>query len=170
MSITEAEYKGATVAACETIWLKRILKDLGVPLTDPIRIFCDNMSNIYLTRNPVFHARTKHIEVHYHFIRERVQAGDIDLQHISTNLQVADIFTKALGVDKLGRFAIGPWPHDIRVAELEGEYCERHAYHMQRCVNTQHDVNRTEHEIGKPNNPVRRVRTSEARFRRPNRK
>ena len=65
------------------------------------------MSSIYLARNPVFHARTKHIEVHYHFIRERVQAGEIDLQHVSTNLQVADIFTKALGIDKLGQFASG---------------------------------------------------------------
>ena len=62
------------------------------------------MSSIYLARNPVFHARTKHIEVHYHFIRERVLAGDVDLQHISTNLQTADIFTKALGADKLGQF------------------------------------------------------------------
>ena len=63
------------------------------------------MSYIYLARNPVFHAHTKHIEVHYHFIREHVQAGEIDLQHISTHLQVVDIFTKALGVDKLGQFA-----------------------------------------------------------------
>ena len=65
------------------------------------------MSNIYLARNPMFHARTKHIEEHYHFIRERVQAGEIDLQHVSTNLQVADIFTNALGIDKLGKFASG---------------------------------------------------------------
>ena len=62
------------------------------------------MSNIYLARNPVFHAQTKYIEVHYHFIRDRVLAGDVDLQHISTNLQTADIFTKALGADKLCQF------------------------------------------------------------------
>ena len=65
------------------------------------------MSNKYLARNPMFHAWTKHIEVHYHVIRERVQTGDIDLQHVSTNLQVADIFTKSLGIDKLGKFASG---------------------------------------------------------------
>ena len=79
------------MAACEAVWLKRILKDLGVPIKDLIPVYRDNMSN------PVFHAWTKHIEVHYHFIRERVLAGDVDLQHISTYLQTADIFTKALG-------------------------------------------------------------------------
>ena len=57
-------------------------------------------SNIHVAQIPVFHARTKHIEVHYHFMQERVQSGDIDLQHINTNFQVA----KALGVDKLRQF------------------------------------------------------------------
>ena len=72
LSSIEAEYRGAAVAACEDVWLKRILKDLGIPFTVPILLFCDNMSSIYLTRNPVFHARTKHIEVHDHVIGERV--------------------------------------------------------------------------------------------------
>ena len=62
------------------------------------------MSNIHLARNPVFHSRTKHIEVHYHFIRERVLDGDVDLQQINTNLLMVDIFTKTLGVDKLRKF------------------------------------------------------------------
>ena len=70
----EAEYRGATVAACEAICLKRVLKDLGIPIKDLICLYCDNMSNIYLTRNLVFHVRTKHIQVHFHFIREHVQA------------------------------------------------------------------------------------------------
>ena len=104
LSSTEAEYRGAAVAACEAVWLKRILKDLGVPIKDPTPLYCDNLSSIHLARNPVFHARTKHIEVHYHFIRERVQAGDVNLLHINTNLQTADIFTKALGADKLRQF------------------------------------------------------------------
>ena len=59
------------------------------------------MCSIHLILNLVFHARTKHIELHYHFIRECVLAGDVDSQHIGTNLQKADIFTKALGADKL---------------------------------------------------------------------
>ena len=92
------------MTACEAVWLKRILKDLGVPIKDLTPLFCDNMSSIYLTQNPVFHAHTKHIEVHYQFIRERVLAGDVNLQHISTNLQMTDIFTKALGDNKLWKF------------------------------------------------------------------
>ena len=101
LSSTEAEYRGAVAAACEVIWLKRILKDLGIPITDPILHYYDNMSRIHLARNPVFDVRTKHIVVHYHFIRECVLAGDVGLQHIRTNVQKADIFTKALGVNKL---------------------------------------------------------------------
>ena len=62
------------------------------------------MSSIQLARNPVFHARTKHIEVHYHFVREKVLAGEIDLAYVSTHEQIADIFTKALGAEKLQMF------------------------------------------------------------------
>ena len=69
LSSTETEYKGAAVAACEPAWLKRIsLKDLSVPIKDLTPLYCDNMSSIYLARNAVFHAWTKNIEMHYHFI------------------------------------------------------------------------------------------------------
>ena len=61
---------------------------------------------------PGVHTRTKQIEVHYHFIRERVLVGDVDLQHISTNLQTADIFTQALGANKLWQFMTEPWVDD----------------------------------------------------------
>ena len=64
------------------------------------------MSSIHLPRNPVFHACTKHIEVHYHFIHEGVQVGDVELQHISTNLHRVDIFTKAMGAKKLREFML----------------------------------------------------------------
>ena len=93
MLSTKAEYRGATIAACEDAWLKRILKDLCVPITDLLLLYSDNMSSIHLARNLVFHTRTKHIEVHYHFIRKRVMVGDVNLQHINMNLQTTDIFT-----------------------------------------------------------------------------
>ncbi len=70
----------------------------------PIVIYCDNISSILLANNPVYQARTKHIEVHYHFIREKVITKEIDLIHVSTEDQVVDIFTKALGTNKLRKF------------------------------------------------------------------
>jgi hypothetical protein len=67
-------------------------------------IYCDNLSSIQLARNLVFHAWTKHIEVHYHFIRKKVLASEIDLIYVSTEDQVANIFTKVLGAEKHRRF------------------------------------------------------------------
>ena len=97
-----------TVVECEVVWLKRMLKDLIVPIKDPNLIYCDNMSSIHLAQKytTVFHTHTKHIEVHYHFIRESIKAGDVDLQHISINLQTVDIFTKSQGANKLRQFML----------------------------------------------------------------
>ncbi len=67
-------------------------------------VYCDNISSIVLANNLIYHARTKHIEVHYHFIREKVVAREINLIHVSIEDQVIDIFTKALGTNKLKRF------------------------------------------------------------------
>jgi len=104
LSSTEAEYRGAAIAACEVVWLQKLLSDLGQLVDAPVVIYCDNISSILLVNNPVYHARTKHIEVHYHFIRKKVLAKEIDLIHVNTEDQVVDIFTKALGTDKLKKF------------------------------------------------------------------
>ncbi len=69
LSSTEAEYRGVAIATCEVIWLQKLLSYLGQSMDAPIVIYCDNISSILLANNPVYHARTKHIEVHYHFIR-----------------------------------------------------------------------------------------------------
>ncbi len=84
LSSTEAEYRGAAMAACEVVWLRKLLGDLGLHVDRQVVIYCDNLSSIQLARNPMFHARTKHIEVHYHFIREKVLAGEIDLTYVNT--------------------------------------------------------------------------------------
>ena len=104
LSSTEAEYRGAAMATCEVAWLCKLLDDFGLLVDKKVVIYCDNLSSIQLARNPVYHARTKHIEVHYHFIRERILAGNIDLVYVSTEEQVADFFTKALGAEKLCQF------------------------------------------------------------------
>ena len=77
LSSTEAEYRGAVVAAFEVVWLPKLLSDLSISVDEPVVIHCDNMSSIQLARNPVFHARTKHIEVQYHFVCEKVLDGTI---------------------------------------------------------------------------------------------
>jgi hypothetical protein len=104
LSSMEAEYKGASIIACEVVWLQKLLSDLGQSMDAPVVIYCDNINSILLANNPVYHARTKHIEVHYHFIREKVLAKEIDFIHVNIEDQVVDNFTKALGIDKLKKF------------------------------------------------------------------
>ncbi len=104
LSSIEVEYRGVAMVACEVAWLRKLLGDLGLHVDRQVVIYCDNLSSIQLARNPVFHARTKHIEVHHHFIREKVLASEIDLIYVSTEDQVADIFTKVLGAEKQRRF------------------------------------------------------------------
>jgi len=104
LSSTKAEYRGAAIVACEVIWLQKLLSDLGQLVDAPIVIYCDNISSILLANNPIYHARTKHIEVYYHFIRKKVLAKQINLIHVNTKDQVVDIFTKALGTNKLRKF------------------------------------------------------------------
>ena len=74
-------------------------------VSDPTTIYCDNLSNIQLSKNLIFHARIQHIEVHYHFVCERVLSGEVELINVLTDRQNADIFTKPLGLDKLRQFS-----------------------------------------------------------------
>ena len=85
-----------SLACSEIIWLRGLLAELDFSKTDPIPLHADNTSAIQITTNLVYHERIKHIEVDCHCIREAFEARVITLPHISTNLQIADIFTKAL--------------------------------------------------------------------------
>jgi hypothetical protein len=104
LSSTEAECKGPTIVACEIVWLQKLLSYLGQLVDAPIVIYCDNISSILLANNSMYHVKTKHIEVHYHFIREKILAKEINLIHVNIKDQVVYIFTKALGTNKLRRF------------------------------------------------------------------
>uniref|UniRef100_A0A2N9ETY9 Reverse transcriptase Ty1/copia-type domain-containing protein n=1 Tax=Fagus sylvatica TaxID=28930 RepID=A0A2N9ETY9_FAGSY len=95
-SSTEAEYRSLASATAEVFWIRIVLKDLGLFLPNPPILWCDNLSALALTSNPIFHARTKHIEVNYHFIREKVVRRDVIVKFISTTDQLADILTKCL--------------------------------------------------------------------------
>ncbi|KAE8711089.1 Retrovirus-related Pol polyprotein from transposon TNT 1-94 [Hibiscus syriacus] len=98
-STTEAEYVAATQASKEAIWLKMLLEELGHN-QEYVSLFCDSQSALHLARNPSFHSRTKHIRVQYHFIREKVEEGTVDIQKIHTKDNIADFMTKAINADK----------------------------------------------------------------------
>ena len=93
-SSTEAEYRSMALATAEVYWIRMLFRELDIGLVFPPTVWCDNISAIALASNPVFHARTKHVEIDYHFIREKVCNHDIKVQHVSTVDQLADIFTK----------------------------------------------------------------------------
>ena len=96
LSSVEAEYMAASQATCEVIWMRKILVGLFDQRMDPTVIYCDNQSCIKLSENPVFHDRSKHIDIQYHDLRECVARRIMLLQYISTEEQDADILSKAL--------------------------------------------------------------------------
>ena len=98
LSTTEAEYIAASLACAQVLWMKQTLLDYNIKFSSS-QIFCDNTSAINLSKNPVHHSRTKHIDVRHHFLRDHVLKGDITLEFISTENQIADILTKPLKED-----------------------------------------------------------------------
>lgn len=97
LSSTEAEYRAITEAGQELLWLRNMMSRLGFEDHEPTVLQSDNLGAIHLTSKSVFHGRTKHIEIQYHWIREVVKAGELQLQHFPTHQMTADILTKALG-------------------------------------------------------------------------
>ncbi|CAL1375783.1 unnamed protein product [Linum trigynum] len=119
LSSAEAEYIAATDAACEAVWLKRLISDLQQNENGPTIIHCDNMSAIAMTKNPVFHARSKHIELRHHFIRDLVNEGLIVMEFINTDDQPADILTKAVTREKFEKFKQYPGHDGLTVKVTE---------------------------------------------------
>jgi hypothetical protein len=103
-SSTKAEYKALTNATADTMWVQQLLMELQVPHSPVARLWCDNIGATYLSANPVFHARTKHIEIDFHSVRERVAQKLLNIRFISTNDQVADGFTKPITAVKMKEF------------------------------------------------------------------
>lgn len=103
-SSTEAEYKVVADGTAEVIWLQYLLTDLQVPSISAPTIWCDNLGATYLSANPIFHARTKHVEVDYHFISDRVAKKEIQIRFVPSRDQLADVFTKPLPVASFTAF------------------------------------------------------------------
>lgn len=103
-SSAEAEYRAMAFLTQELIWLKSILSALGVQHDASMLVHCDSKAAIHIATNPVFHERTKHVEVDCHFVRDEVLSKNISLHHVNTHSQLADIFTKPLGRQEFDNF------------------------------------------------------------------
>lgn len=96
LSSCEAEYIAASMGACQAIWLDNLMQELMIKKESVVELFVDNKSAISLAKHPVAHGRSKHIETRYHFLRDQVTKGRLKLSYCRTDMQVADIFTKAV--------------------------------------------------------------------------
>lgn len=95
-SSTEAEYRAMSEAASEIKWISSALRDIDISLPVTPTLHYDNLSVVYLIANPAFHSRTKHFETYHHYVRERVAFGVLEVKHILSYHQIANIFTKSL--------------------------------------------------------------------------
>jgi hypothetical protein len=95
-SSAEAEYRAVANGVAEATWLRQLLLELQAPPSRCTLVYCDNISVVYLSNNPVQHQRTKHVEIDLHFVREKVAIGHVRVLHVPTTSQFADVFTKGL--------------------------------------------------------------------------
>ncbi len=120
-SSTESEYKSVANTAAEVIWIRSLLKELGLTLSTPPKIWCDNIGATYLSVNPIFHARTKHVAIDFHFVRELVASKDLEILFVPSEDQLADVLTKPLVSKRFTRLS-----YKLNVRELpfllEGGY------------------------------------------------
>ncbi|KAG9450552.1 hypothetical protein H6P81_010517 [Aristolochia fimbriata] len=117
-SSAEVEYRALAIAAAELTWILQLFKELGVFISQPPILWCDNLSATYIAANPDFHGRVKHVELDYHFIRERVTSGLLQVRFISTQDQIADVFTKGLSISQfcklLSKLRVSPQTPSLR--------------------------------------------------------
>ncbi|GJU72107.1 ribonuclease H-like domain-containing protein [Tanacetum coccineum] len=95
-SSSEADNRGVANFVAETAWICNLLRELHSPLLTATMVYCDNVSAVYMSANPVHHQRTKHIKIDIHFVRDMVKAGHVRVLHVPSRFQYADIFTKGL--------------------------------------------------------------------------
>ena len=98
-SSAEAEYRAMATTTCELTWILHLLQDLHVKHNRPVLMYCDNQAALHIAANPMFHERSKHIEADCHVVRNRIIDGILKTFYVSTKNQLADVFTKALGVE-----------------------------------------------------------------------
>ena len=100
LSTMEAEYIAATLCVFQCVWLRRVVEKLGIEEKSGTVIMCYNSSTIQLSKNPVFHGKSKHIDVKFHFLRDLVNDGVIELSYCNSQDQIADIMTKPIKLEQ----------------------------------------------------------------------
>lgn len=99
-SNTEAEHRSLALTTTELLWIASLFEELSLSLSSPSVLWCDNEGSIKLAFSLVFHARTKHIEIDVHFLREKIQDNLLDVRYVPTTDQQVDIFTKSLSASR----------------------------------------------------------------------
>ena len=115
ISSCEAEYVAAVAATCQGLWLSRLLCEMKGEEPTKFKLLIDNKSAIALAKNPVHHDRSKHIDVKYHFIRECIEQDQVEVDHVRTDYQLADVLTKALG--RVHFVEMRQKPRDMEISE-----------------------------------------------------
>ena len=100
-SSAESEYRAMAQSMCEIMWLYQLLMEVGIKTVVPAKRWCDDQAALHIVSNPVFHGRTKHIEIDCHFVHEKIQLCLISTGYVKTGEQLGDIFTKALSGDRV---------------------------------------------------------------------
>jgi len=120
-SSAEAEYRCMAQTVAKLTWLKGLLQELQVKVQLPINLYCDNKAALQIAANPMYHERTKHIEIDCHFIREKLQEGLVRTNYVASKEQPADVFTKALGRQQHAALLVKLGMKNIFHSQLEGE-------------------------------------------------
>lgn len=119
-SSAEAEYRSMALTICEVMWLKQLLRDLGMRHIGNTLVHCDNQAALAIASNPVHHEKTKHVDIDCHFIRDKTNEGIIQPTYVPTKEQIADVFTKLLTTTQhqflLSKLGVQSNPH----SQLEG--------------------------------------------------
>ena len=118
LSTAEAEYVSLSACCAQVLWMRTQLTDYGFTF-DRIPMYCDSKSAIAISCNPVHHSKTKHIKVRYHFIKEHVEEGTVELFFVKTDYQLADLFTKALPKERFDYLVRRIGMRSLTLEELE---------------------------------------------------
>lgn len=129
--LTEAEYSAIAATAAELAWIQSLMHELGLSSTTTPTLYCDNLGATYLSTNPVFHSRRKHVVIDFHFVRKKVQNGSLRVSHVSSNDKLADALTKLLSPQRLENLRIKIGVHSMN-SILKGHNNESESVEIMR--------------------------------------